>query len=198
MAGQGIRTWVPGEVITADNVQGYLQDQTIQVYADSTARASAVTGLVAEGMISYLKNTDVVEYYTGTSWASLQPSLFKAGTSGQYLKSSGTAGAAWDTLNANDFATTLTPKSSNYTLTAADKNTFITVSSAATITVPNVLAAGESVNFIQTGTGAITFSASGVTLYSKSGYLKTNGQYAGATIVCGTGGVYYLIGNLAA
>lgn len=95
MAGQGIRTWTPGEVITANNIQQYLQDQTVQVYANSAARSSAVTGLVAEGMVSVLTGTDVIEYYNGSAWVSLQPSLFIAGTAGNVLASAGTAGAQW-------------------------------------------------------------------------------------------------------
>jgi len=35
-------------------------------------------------------------------------------------------------------------------------------------------------------------------LSSRSGNLKTAGQYAGASVVFGGSGVYYLIGNLGA
>lgn len=115
MAGQGIRTWTPGEVITANNIQQYLQDQTVQVYANSAARSSAVTGLVAEGMVSVLKDTDVVEYYNGSGWISLQPSLFVAGTANQIFASNGTAGAQWvNTLT----GITLTSPSETTTITA--------------------------------------------------------------------------------
>lgn len=89
-------------------------------------------------------------------------------------------------------------KSTNYTLVSGDKNTYIrSTGSAITITVPDVLADGESVNFIQAGAGQITFAGSGVTLNSADGNLKTAKQFAGATVVK-SGGVYYLIGNLAA
>lgn len=118
MAGQGIRTWVPGEVITADNIQGYLQDQAVQVYANSAARSSAVTGIVAEGMVSVLKDTDVAEYYNGSGWVSLQPSLFIAGTAGQVFTSNGTAGAQW--------ASTL----SGVTLTSPNETTTVTATAA--------------------------------------------------------------------
>lgn len=107
MAGQGIRTWVPGEVITADHIQQNLQDQVVQVYATSAARSSAVTGLVAEGMVSVLKDTDVIEYYNGSSWTSLTPSLFIQGTAGQIFVSNGTAGAGWTSTITN--ATLLSP-----------------------------------------------------------------------------------------
>lgn len=100
MAGEGYRVWVPGEVITADNVQGYLMDQTVQVYADSDARGSALTGYIAEGMVSYLQDVDSVEVYTGSDWVGLggDAPIFTSGTSGEYLKSLGTAGVEWDSI----------------------------------------------------------------------------------------------------
>lgn len=101
-------------------------------------------------------------------------------------------------------ASRLTPavvdKSSAYTITAGDKNTFIrSTGSAITITIANVLAVGESVQFIQAGSGQITFAAgSGVTLLSADSLLKTSKQYAQAGVVCGAAGVYYLTGQLGA
>lgn len=92
--------------------------------------------------------------------------------------------------------TVSTDKSANYTLVAGDKNTYIrSTGSAITITVPDVLADGESVNFIQAGSGQITFAGSSITLNSADAMLKTAKQFAGATIVK-SGGAYYLIGNL--
>lgn len=100
------------------------------------------------------------------------------------------------TINASKIITTVNDKAANYTLVAADENTFIRSTNAAiTITVPDVLANGESVNFVQAGTGQITFAGSGVTLNSADGKLLTAKQYAGATITK-LGGAYYLIGNL--
>ncbi len=89
-------------------------------------------------------------------------------------------------------------KSANYTLVAGDKNTYIrSTGSAITVTVPDVLADGDSVNFIQAGSGQITFAGSGVTLNSTDAMLKTGKQFAGATITK-ISGSYYLVGNLGA
>ena len=107
-------------------------------------------------------------------------------------------GVAAHTQNASTIITTVTDKSANYTLVAGDKNSFIrSTGSAITITVPNVLADGESVNFIQAGAGQITFAGSGVTISSADAMLKTGKQFAGATVTK-LGGVYYLVGNLGA
>lgn len=100
------------------------------------------------------------------------------------------------TQNASTIITTSTDKSANYTITSADKNTFIrSTGSAITITIPDVLANGESIQFIQAGSGQITFAGSSLTLNSADTKVKTAKQFAGATVVK-SGGQYYLIGNL--
>jgi hypothetical protein len=63
--------------------------------------------------------------------------------------------------------------------------------------VPDVLTNGQSVNFIQAGTGQITFAGSGITILSKDSKLKTAAQYSGASVVK-VSGAYYLIGDLGA
>lgn len=88
-------------------------------------------------------------------------------------------------------------KSANYTIVAGDKFKLIrSTGSAITITIANVLAVGEGIDFIQDGAGQITFAASGVSLSSADSLLKTAKQYAGATVHCVASGQYRLIGNL--
>ena len=67
MAGAGYRTFVAGEVLTATNVQGYLMDQAIPVFASSAARDAAITS-PAEGQFAFLKDTDAFQVYTGSAW----------------------------------------------------------------------------------------------------------------------------------
>jgi hypothetical protein len=72
--GSGYRTFTAGEVLTASNVQNFLQDQVVMVFADSTARATSIgTANFEEGMVSYLENSDTVEVYNGTTWGSIAP-----------------------------------------------------------------------------------------------------------------------------
>lgn len=80
MAGLGRRTFAPGEVLTATNVMGYLQDQAVMKFAGTAARGSAIGTAVAEGMVSYLADTDLVEAYDGSGWKTL------AATSGNVLQ----------------------------------------------------------------------------------------------------------------
>jgi len=63
MAGAGFKDFQAGEVLTAVDVDTYLMQQTVMVFASTAARGSAI-GTPTEGMFSYLKDTDALEYYT--------------------------------------------------------------------------------------------------------------------------------------
>ena len=71
MAGAGYKLFNTGDVLTAAQVNTYLQEQVVMVFNDAASRTTALSGVLAEGMVSYLKSTKVVEIYNGTAWASL-------------------------------------------------------------------------------------------------------------------------------
>jgi hypothetical protein len=72
LAGLGRKIFNSGDILLASEVQGYLQDQAVMVFDDSATRATAIgTANFSEGMASYLKDTDQVEVYNGTAWASV-------------------------------------------------------------------------------------------------------------------------------
>lgn len=66
--GLGRRTFSPGEVLTASNVMNYLQDQAVMSFAGTAARGSAIGTAVAEGMVSYLQDTNTLQFYDGSAW----------------------------------------------------------------------------------------------------------------------------------
>jgi hypothetical protein len=66
LAGAGFKLFQDGSVLLASEVQGYMMDQMIMVFADSTARDAAITA-PSEGMFAFLKDTDKLTVYT-TSW----------------------------------------------------------------------------------------------------------------------------------
>ena len=68
MAGAGYKLFNTGDVLTAAQVNTYLMEQSVMVFADAAARTTALTGVVAEGMLSYLKDTNAVEVYNGSAW----------------------------------------------------------------------------------------------------------------------------------
>jgi hypothetical protein len=72
--GSGYRTFTAGEVLTASNVQDYLQDQAVMVFAGTAARSSAIgTANFEEGMLTYLTDVDKLQVYTGATFADVYP-----------------------------------------------------------------------------------------------------------------------------
>jgi len=73
MAGLGRKVFTASEVLTAANVNGYLMDQTVMVFAGTAARASAIATASA-GMTSYLTDLAQFQVYNGTTWTQISGS----------------------------------------------------------------------------------------------------------------------------
>jgi hypothetical protein len=71
MAGAGYKLFTTGEVLTAAQVNTYLQEQTVMSFADAAARTSALSSVLAEGMMSYLRDTNAVQVYNGSAWVAV-------------------------------------------------------------------------------------------------------------------------------
>ena len=70
MAGLGLKNF-GSEVLTSNDVDGYLMQQTVMVFASSAARTSAFTAASlspSEGMVSYLSDVNQLQVYDGSSW----------------------------------------------------------------------------------------------------------------------------------
>jgi hypothetical protein len=114
-----------------------------------------------------------------------------------YRSTNGSGTTAWNRVHHDGNANVIQDKSANYTVVATDAYTTIrSTGSAITVTIPNVLAVGQRIDFIQDGAGQITFAGSGITLQSADAKTKTAKQYAAATVICVASGQYRLIGNL--
>jgi hypothetical protein len=163
------KVFANGFPLPASDLNAYLMRQSVMTFASSGERSSLLTDPV-EGMLSWLQDSNKFQYYTGSAWSDLLPS----------------------------FTQVVSDKSANYTIVAGDAGSMIrSTSTAITITIADVLAVGEKIDFYQAGAGAITFAAgSGVTLQSKDGNLATSAQYVGATVQKMASGSYALIGDL--
>jgi hypothetical protein len=72
MAGLGRKIFTAGDVLTASDVQSYLQDQAVMVFAGTAARSSAIA-TPSEGMVAITTDTDELQYYNGSSWVAGVP-----------------------------------------------------------------------------------------------------------------------------
>ena len=109
MAG-GYKLFSTGEVLTAANVNNYLMRQTVMVFADASARTTALSGVLAEGMITYRIDAKVLEIYNGTTWVDFSGDIVgvTAGTGLSGGGSSGTVSLAIDTSVTADLTTAQT------------------------------------------------------------------------------------------
>jgi hypothetical protein len=63
------KVFTAGEVLAAADVNEFLMDQTIQSFAGTAARGSAIASPV-EGMYTHLEDSDDLQFYDGSAWRS--------------------------------------------------------------------------------------------------------------------------------
>jgi hypothetical protein len=147
MAGAGYRLFATGDVLTAAQVNTYLQQQTVMVFADSSARTTALSGVLAEGMVSYLQSDDTVYVYNGSAWVSIANSGdITSVVAGNGLSGGATSGAATLTI---DTAVTV-DKTTAQTLT----NKTLTSPALTTPTISTLTTNGDLI--YGTGSGALS------------------------------------------
>ena len=105
MAGAGYKLFNTGDVLTAAQVNTYLQEQTVMVFANAAARTTALASVLAEGMVSYLKDTDALEIYSGSAWVGYGSGDITGVTAGTGISGGGTSGTVTIT---NSMATEIT------------------------------------------------------------------------------------------
>ena len=65
------RDFVAGETLTAAQVDTYLMRQAVMTFADSSARDTALSGVLDEGMTVYLEDVNAFYFYNGSTWKPL-------------------------------------------------------------------------------------------------------------------------------
>jgi hypothetical protein len=66
LAGAGFKLFQDGQVLLASEVNTYIMQQQIMVFADAAARDAAILS-PSEGMFAFLKDDDKLTVFT-TSW----------------------------------------------------------------------------------------------------------------------------------
>jgi len=183
MAGSGWRTFSAGAVLTAAQVQNYLQDQAVQVYASSVARNAALGTAVTTGMVSYRTDGTVIEYYNGTAWVGMVDLTKDQTLQNKTLLSPAelitiSATAATGTINF-DVAT----QAILYYTTNASANFTLNVRASSTVSLDTYMVTGESVTVVFMNTNGAT--AYYPTSFTIDGVAKTPKWVAGSAPASG-------------
>ena len=149
MAGAGYKDFTTGEILTAANVDNYLMEQTVMVFADAAARTTALASVLAEGMISYLKDTNSTEYYSGSAWVAIGGSTSPLTTKGDLY--------GFSTTNAR------VPVGANGTILTADSSAATGVAWATNSSVGKVLQVVYNSYSTATTSSSSAFADTGLT-----------------------------------
>jgi hypothetical protein len=175
-AGLGFKTFATGEVLSAENVNGYLM-QGILVFATEAARDAAIT-VPAEGQFAFTKDTNSTWFYDGAAWAaSGATGDITAVTAGTGISGGGASG---DVTVTNSMATAIDAKGDLVPGTGADTFARLAVGANATVLTADSAeatgmkwaaggAAAPSFSLLSTTT-LPTGSPSSVTISGLSGY----------------------------
>jgi len=188
-----------GEILTAANVNAYLMNQTVMVFANSSARTTALSGVLAAGMVSYLTGTNSLETYDGSAWTANGTGDVTTSGSQTLTNKTVTDPVLVETVNAQT-GTTYTP-----VLSDAKQMVTLNNASAITVTIPPASSvaytAGSKIDFIAKGAGQVSFAqGSGVTIRSTGATAtapKLRVQYSAATCWYEGSDVWYIVGDIA-
>jgi hypothetical protein len=176
MAGLGRKVWSAGDVLSAANLNGYVADQVVQVYAGTAARSSALNGSATEGMVTYLADFNLLDFFDGSSYTGINYRTVTSATA-----TANTAVLGW-----------------------ANELVLASNASAMTVTVPDVFQVGQGFEVIREGAGTVVLAAgTGVTSWAGAGTagtavtFKIDQQYNGAQIIKTAANSYRVIGKVA-
>ena len=184
----GRKVFTAGEVLTASDLNNFVADQVVFVFAGSAARGSAI-GTATEGMVSYLEDNNRLEVFT-TFWEQVWPVSTFGGT-----------------INGNQVAFGGTTTTTSMTATSAlDNGTiFVNGTSAVTITVPDVLNTWDTLTIWRNAGGTVTIAAgTGVSDWAGAGTSGTSVQFRidqtfnAATVQKVAANTYRVVGKITA
>lgn len=161
--GQGIQLAILGDAPDAQQLVSDLEKiigRTVMVFESSSHRGATLSGTSGapsptEGMVSYLKDSNALEFYNGSAWRPLQEALpsLPRGTLGYTRSTSGTSNLSGTSLVANSKITFTCSTSRRYRVTV----TCSWISTSTGLSAGVKIAAGYAVGSTLPSDGSSTF-----------------------------------------
>jgi hypothetical protein len=192
----GRKVFAPATVLTATDVNSFLMDQAVMVFADGAARTTAI-GTATEGMLTYLLDTGEYEYYDGSGYEPLVSVTSLAGSAITGVITTATIPAENVTPAIQSLGT------ATYTVADTDaQNTLVFTAATATVTFSTATAfsAGERVDIVRDSADELTVVAGSGVVFAGKGELGTaisftiDEQYEAASVLCVGTDAYRVIG----
>ena len=116
----GFKVWTTGDLVNASDFNNYLQEQVIGRFDSSSARDSQISS-PEEGMFAFLKDTNTLTFYNGSSWASFIGEGDITGVTITTASTSGLSGGATATSGAFSSTLVIAPaQATSGTVTTSD------------------------------------------------------------------------------
>ena len=110
---EGYKDWSAGDILTAADLEDYTVKQSVMVFADASARTTALSSVLREGMVSYLKDTDSTEVYDGSAWAAVAGGKILQVVSTTKTDTFSASVAAGSSVAVTGLSATITPSSTS-------------------------------------------------------------------------------------
>ena len=172
----GRKTFTAGEVLQAADVNDYLMDQSVMVFAGTAARGSAIPS-PTEGMVTYLEDSNAVEVYNGSAFTAVGPGSILQVVSTTKTDTFTTTSSTF--VDVTSFSVSITPSSTSSKIfvsydcqvgSATGSNAAMVklLRDATPVLVGDVAGSRDSISGAQDANGASTTQVSGQLLDSPS------------------------------
>jgi hypothetical protein len=168
------KTFVNGFVLNASELNTYLMNQSVMVFANAAARTAAFSPI--EGMVTYLESTNALELYNGTAWVPVGQDTTLTGVliTSPREKTTLLASSAGGTINFDQ----ITQADLFYTSNAGG-NWTLNVKGNGSTSLNTVMSTGETTTVVfRTNQGATAYYMTGLTIDGNAQTVKWQGGTA--------------------
>jgi hypothetical protein len=168
------KVFANGFALNASELNTYLMNQSVIVFADAAARTAAFTPI--EGMVTYLQDTNALEVYNGTAWVAVGQDTTLTGVliTSPREKTTLLASSAGGTINFDQIT-----QADLYYTSNAGGNWTLNVKGNGSTSLNTVMSTGETTTVVfRTNQGATPYYMTALTIDGNAQTVKWQGGTA--------------------